>query len=178
MPRGGEQWNRETGCPMHCFSLVVCRHPTTKKWLAVEENKQRGWWLPGGFVECGDNHNSTALKETLEEAGLHVTLQGILRVENDMTRTGGRQRVIFYAQPRDPTQPPKSTPDAESRGAAWLTLDDLRDKAKKSPPEGLRGRELLNWATYIENGGTIYPLSLLSSEHTNVPTGVGGDDNE
>lgn len=171
MPK--DHWNRETGCPIHCFSLVVCRHPTTGLWLAVEENKERGWWLPGGFVECGDNFHTTAIKETTEEAGIHVKLLGILRVENDMTRRGGRQRVIFYAEPSDPTQPPKSTPDKESRGAAWLSLADLQAKADKQPPEGLRGRELLDWARYVEQGGTVYPLSLLTSEHKEVPNGDG-----
>ena len=156
---------------MHCFSLVVCRHPLTGLWLAVEENKNRGWWLPGGFVECGDNHHITAYKETMEEAGINIQLKGILRVENDMNRRGGRQRVIFYAEPADPEQEPKSIPDDESRGAAWLSLAELLEKSYKKPPEGLRGRELLDWASYIENGGTIYPLALLRSEKTPVPIG-------
>ena len=158
---------------MHCFSLVVCRHPATRRWLAVEESKERGWWLPGGFVECGDGHYTTAIKETTEEAGIHVKLKGILRVENDMTRGGGRQRVIFYAEPSDPAQTPKSTPDNESLGAAWLTLAELRAKSHKPPPEGLRGRELLDWASYIENGGTIYPLAIFTSEQQGVPDGGG-----
>ena len=156
---------------MHCFSLVVCRHPTTGLWLAVEENKNRGWWLPGGFVECGDNHFSTAVKETAEEAGITVQVKGILRVENEMGPRGGRQRVIFYAEPIDANQAPKSTPDDESLGAAWLSLSELEQKSHKPPPQGLRGRELLDWARYIENGGAIYPLAVLSGEHAAVPSG-------
>lgn len=154
---------------MHCFSLVVCRkHSTSNLWLAVEENKHRGWWLPGGFVECGDDHFSTAIKETMEEAGVKVTLKGILRVENTMTKHGGRQRIIFYAEPESDQETPKSTPDEESLGAAWLTVNELRSKKELPPPSGLRGPELLEWATYIENGGTIYPLSIVSSEHAPV----------
>lgn len=163
-------WDRETGCPLHCFSLVVCRHPETQKWLAVEENKGRGWWLPGGFCECGDDHPATALKETLEESGVEVVLKGLLRVENEMGRHGGRQRVIYYAEPKDPNQAsPKTVPDNESKGAAWLTVDELKAKNKLSPPNGLRGTELLDWATYIEQGGTIYPLAVFATEHTPVP---------
>lgn len=37
----------------HGFSVVVCRHPVTKKWLAVDESKGRGWWLPAGHVDRG-----------------------------------------------------------------------------------------------------------------------------
>jgi 8-oxo-dGTP pyrophosphatase MutT (NUDIX family) len=163
-------WDRETGCPMHCFSIVVCRHPETKRWLAVEETNDRGWWLPGGFVECGGDFPETAIRETQEEAGIDVSLKGILRIENTMDVHGGRQRVIYYAEPVDPLQSPKTTPDKESVGAAWLTVDQLENKKKEPPPAGLRGKELLHWAKYIEAGGTIYPLEILSTEETPVPT--------
>jgi len=166
------RWDRNTGCPVHCFSLVVCRHPETKLWLAVNETKNRGWWLPGGFVECGDDHFSAAIRETIEEAGIHVTLKGILRVENSMSKHGGRQRVIFYAEPSDPTEQPKQTPDNESIGATWMSLEQLQEKNKLPPPIGLRGRELMNWASYIENGGSIYPLSVfVNSESSPVAKG-------
>ena len=164
---------------MHCFSLVVCRHPETKKWLAVEEIKNRGWWLPGGFCECGDNFETTAHKETLEEAGIDIVLKGILRVENNMNTKGGRQRVIYYAEPKDPQQPPKSEPDKESMGAAWLTVPEMLEKYKLPKAEGgLRGTELLDWATYIENDGTIFPLEIFASEYSPVPSGKGNDEEE
>ena len=164
-------WSRSTGCPFHCFSVVVCRHPITKLWLAVEENKQRGWWLPGGFVENGDDHFSTAIKETQEEAGIDITLKGILRVENTMTRKGGRQRVIFYAEPSDPNQTPKQEADEESVRAVWMSVDQLQDKSNCAPPKGLRGTELLDWAKYIEAGGTIYPMQILTTEKARIPLG-------
>ena len=155
---------------MHAFSLVVCRHPNTQKWLAVEETKSRGWWLPGGFVECGENHTTAAVRETKEEAGIDIVLKGILRVENEMNQHAGRQRVIFFAEPLDPTQEPKVVPDKESLGAKWMTVKELEEKDQLKPAGGgLRGRELLDWASYIENGGTVYPLALLSTEHTPVP---------
>jgi 8-oxo-dGTP pyrophosphatase MutT (NUDIX family) len=154
---------------MDCFSLVVCRHPATKRWLAVNETEHRGWWLPGGFVECGDDHFTAAVRETLEEAGIDVILKGVLRVENSMGDHEGRQRVIFYAEPKDSNQIPKQTPDKESLGAAWLSLEELKAKKNIAPPEGLRGEELLDWGTYIESGGTIYPLDVFATELTPVP---------
>jgi 8-oxo-dGTP pyrophosphatase MutT (NUDIX family) len=157
---------------MHAFSLVVCRHPVTKLWLAVEECRERGWWLPGGFVEPGDDHFSTAIKETQEEAGIAVELKGILRIENTMTaKRGGRQRVIFYAEPVDPDEEPKTVADAESLRASWMSVKQLQEKGRQPAPQGLRGRELLDWAVYVENGGTVFPLALLSTEETPIPTG-------
>ena len=131
----------------------------------MEETKDRGWWLPGGFCENTDTHFTAAIRETEEEAGIKVKLMGIVRVENSMNKYGGRQRVIFYAEPEDANQEPKRIPDAESKGAAWLSLTQLEEKSRIPPPEGLRGRELLEWAKYIENGGHIFPLHLLAEEH-------------
>ena len=131
----------------------------------MEENKDRGWWLPGGFCENTDTHFTAAIRETEEEAGIKVKLMGIVRVENSMNKYGGRQRVIFYAEPEDANQEPKTIPDAESKGAAWLSLTQLEEKSRIPPPEGLRGKELLEWAKYIENGGQIFPLHVLAEEH-------------
>jgi ADP-ribose pyrophosphatase YjhB (NUDIX family) len=134
------------------------------------ENNSLGWWLLGGFVECGNGHADTAIKETLEEAGIDVILKGILRVENQMQTNGARQRVIYFAEPKDPDQAPKSVVDRESVRAAWLSIKDLEEKSSARPPEGLRGPELLDWARYIERGGAIYPLSVFTTERTPVPS--------
>jgi 8-oxo-dGTP pyrophosphatase MutT (NUDIX family) len=162
------KWNRETGCPTWGFSLVVCRHPDGR-FLAVQETRGRGWWLPGGFVEPGDDYLSTAIKETQEEAGLQVQIKGLLRIECVMNAIGARQRMIFYAEPVDPNQPPKTIADEESLSAAWLSLADLRKKSLAFPPMGLRGPELLQWGEYLENGGPIYPLGLYSLSESDKP---------
>ena len=39
---------------------------------------------------------------------------------------------------------------------------------KVSEKEGLRGPELIEWANYIDKGGLIYPLSVLSIEGSSV----------
>ena len=123
-------------------------------------------------MECGDDHFTSAMRETKEEAGMTVTLHGILRIENEMTRRGGRQRVIFYAEPssNEPEQQPKVVPDEESLGAAWLSVEELEIKKGLSPSDGgLRGTELLDWAKYIEGGGKIYPIDVFATEHAPIP---------
>jgi hypothetical protein len=50
-----------------------------------------------------------------------------------------------------------------------MSVDELRAKSRLPPPKGLRGTELLDWAVYIEGGGTIYPLNVFASEHEPVP---------
>ena len=66
-------------------------------------------------------------------------------------------RVIFYAEPKDPNQLPKSIPDYESVGASWVTLEQLSHIK-------LRGSEPLEWITYLENGGVIFPMSVFTLE--------------
>jgi len=138
--------------------LVVVQHPDGR-FLAVKESRGRGWWLPAGFVDPGDDLMSAAVRETQEEAGIDIRLEGVLRIEHSLSKFKGRCRVVFFARPIDPNQPPKSEPDKESEGAAWVTLDDLVKMAQRSP--GLRGPELLDWGRYIESGGIIYPLSIF-----------------
>ena len=115
------EWTRSTGCPTHYFTLVVVFHPKSRKWLAVEETRERGWWLPGGFVECGDNHLTTAIKETKEEAGIDINIVGLLTVQSGIQKHGARQRVIYLAVPKDLNQAPKSVADEESKSAKWVT---------------------------------------------------------
>jgi hypothetical protein len=100
--------------PTYTFALVICRHPQTGKYLLVEEGCQQGWWLPGGRVDPGEHFCDAAVRETLEEGGIKVVLKGVLKVEYRAYKGGGaRQRVIFYAEPEDPNQPPKSESDFE-----------------------------------------------------------------
>lgn len=51
---------------------------------------------------------------------------------------------------------PKSSPDYESAGAVWCSYQDLVGGQIR-----LRGSEPARWAKYLEEGGAIYPLSLL-----------------
>ena len=71
-------------------------------------------------------------------------------------------RVIFYAEPTSDSPPPKSEPDSESEEARYVTLEELLE-LNEAPPYW-RGGELYKYAKYIEDGGEIYPLSLLSLE--------------
>ena len=49
---------------------MIVRHPETGKFLAVDESKDRGWWIPGGGLDAGETFAKAAVRETLEEAGV------------------------------------------------------------------------------------------------------------
>eukprot|EP00947_MAST-08B_sp_MAST-8B-sp1_P002270 g2270.t1 len=148
-----ELGDRRVAFSTHGFAVVVVRHPDGR-FLAVDESKGRGWWLPAGHVDRGQSFLDAAHAETWEEGGIEVNITGVLAVEHSLGGpSDARMRVVFLAEPRDPDHPPKSVPDTESNGAAWMTLDEIEAKSGLPPPEGLRGRELLKWGRGGGGGG-------------------------
>ena len=141
--------------PTWCFALVVVRRDD--QFLLVHE-RQHGqlWYLPAGRVEPGESFISAAERETLEESGVRVQVDGIVRVEHSPRGTGARMRIIFTAHPiGDHT--PKSEPDEESLEATWVTVDELDDYP-------LRGDEVRVIFRYVAGGGIVHPLTLWQPE--------------
>ena len=105
------------------FALVICRNPADGRFLAVNETRNRGWWIPGGAVDKGEAFDEAAIRETREEAGMEIKLMGILKIDHElMNSSSAKMRVIFFAVPKDDKQKPKSIPDKESIEARWVTL--------------------------------------------------------
>ncbi|KAJ3102249.1 hypothetical protein HDU97_000685 [Phlyctochytrium planicorne] len=144
------------------FALVIVRRLSDGKFLMVDEVARQGWWLPGGGVDMGEDLVKAAERETFEEAGVKITVKGVLRLEYTPSQHGFRMRVIFYAEPIDENQRPKTIPDVESAGACWVGLDQLGDHIQ------LRGKEPAIWFPYVANGGAIWPLPVLSREKDDV----------
>ena len=143
--------------------MVICRNKEGK-YLAVNETKDRGWWLPAGWVDPGESFIEAAHRETKEEAGIDIILKGILRIEHsENSGQSARMRVIFYAEPENEKQAPKSIADKESLEAKWMSVDEFL-KLKN-----IRGYELPEWGKYIDSGGPIYPMSLLTRESAAIP---------
>jgi phosphatase NudJ len=141
--------------PTWFFAVVVVRKED--RFLIVHERRHgQLWYLPAGRVEPGETFVAAAVRETLEEAGIPIRVTGILRVEHTPGLNGSRLRVVFLAEPLDDT-PPKTVPDEESLGAAWVRLDELG----RHP---LRGFEVEELFAYVAAGGPVYPPELLQLE--------------
>ena len=140
--------------PTWNFSVVVVR--LGRRVLLVHERKHgQACYLPAGRVERGESFALAAVRETREEAGVDVVLEGILRIEHAPRSDGSRMRVIFVARPAD-DRPPKSAPDEESLGAAWFTLDEMEGVTLRAPEAAQLAKDVLA-------GATIHPLSLLTA---------------
>jgi 8-oxo-dGTP pyrophosphatase MutT (NUDIX family) len=146
-----------TPIPTWFFVLVVVRHGDGERFLLVQERKYgQQWYFPAGRVEPGESLAAAACRETWEEAGMRVRLDGVLRIEHSLIPGGARVRVLYTAQPVDDA-PPKQQPDDESLRAAWVRLEDLAHLP-------LRSSEVLRVLTEVSQGAPVHPLSVIAPE--------------
>jgi 8-oxo-dGTP pyrophosphatase MutT (NUDIX family) len=144
-----------TPTPTWYFSLVVVRQG--RRFLLVQERKHgQRWYLPAGRAEPGESLQEAALRETLEESGVPIALEGLLRLERSATAEAARVRAFFLARPADDS-PPLSAPNEHSLQARWVTMEEARALP-------LRGEEVLSIFAYIERGSLVLPLSALVEE--------------
>jgi 8-oxo-dGTP pyrophosphatase MutT (NUDIX family) len=144
-----------TPVPTWYFALVVVRQG--HRFLLTQEKKYGSTWsIPGGRVEPGETLIDAAMREVVEETGVPVLVEGVLRMEHSPSSSGARVRVIFVGSPRDDT-PPKTESDEESLGAAWLTIDEIA----KLP---LRGADLRGLLESVARGRQVFPLDMIGRE--------------
>jgi phosphatase NudJ len=142
--------------PTFYFALVVVR--LGHRFLLVHETKhEQRWYLPAGRAEKGETLEQAAIRETREEAGIDVSLDGLLRLEHTPSAEGfTRVRAFFLAHPTDDAAL-KTVADEHSQRAEWVSLDDL----ERYP---LRGEEVKELLEHVDTGVAVYPLSLLARE--------------
>ncbi|NJN54747.1 MAG: NUDIX hydrolase, partial [Anaerolineae bacterium] len=54
------------------------------------------WSLPAGYVDHGEEPKSTAVREVLEETGLHVHIEALIDVYHNPPTQGGASIFILY----------------------------------------------------------------------------------
>jgi 8-oxo-dGTP pyrophosphatase MutT (NUDIX family) len=145
--------------PTMGLALCIVRHPGTGRFLLVHETGNRGWWLPAGKVDPGENFHTSAVRECVEEAGIHVQLKGVIRFEHGLYGGYARLRVVFYGEPIDLNEQPKAFADYESLEAKWVTVEDVEAGAYR-----LRGSEPLEFFRFIANGNHVLPMTCFVRE--------------
>ena len=137
------------------FAIVVVR--LGDRFLLVHERKHgQTWYLPAGRVEPGETLAEAALRETLEETGVSVALEGVLRVEHNPGIEATRVRVFYLARPIGDAAP-KLVADEHSLEARWLTVTEMQ----RLP---LRGHEVLEIFTAVAAGAPVAPLDVIVAE--------------
>lgn len=90
--------------------------------LIERTNPPLGWALPGGFVDYGESLEEAAVREALEETGLHVTLTGQLHTYSSPDRDP-RFHTISTVFTATASGVPEGADDA--RLAALFTQENL-----------------------------------------------------
>ncbi len=144
-----------TPTPTWFFALTVVRKGDRFLVLREREHGQL-WYLPAGRVEPGETLAEAAVRETFEETGVPVVLEGLLRLEHTPRPQGARVRAIFLARPLDDT-PPLSAPNEHSLEARWVRLAELDGLP-------LRGPEVRTLFAAVAAGAPVAPMALLTYE--------------
>ena len=122
-----------------------------------ERKHDQLWYLPAGRVEPGETLEQAACRECLEETGIPVELEGVLRVQYTPAADGSaRLRAIFVARPASDADP-KTMPDEHSLRARWVTLEQLHDYE-------LRSEEVRKIFSYVLEAGPMAPAWMVGLE--------------
>ena len=141
--------------PTWLFVVVVVRRDD--EYLVVHESRHgQKWYLPAGRVEPGEDFKAAAWRETMEEAGIAIEIDGVLRIEQLPVKHGLRMRVFLTAHPVDDA-PPKSEADGESLEAKWATVPQIAELPLRDP-------EVLEACGYLQTGGFVGPIEMLTPE--------------
>jgi len=104
-----------------CVGAVVLRDDRVLWVRQAKGHSLEGQWsIPWGFVDVGEGAEEAAARETLEEAGVHIEVSGLLGAQD--LRTEGWIALVYLCQHRggDPV------PDGrETDAAGYYSMGEL-----------------------------------------------------
>jgi 8-oxo-dGTP diphosphatase len=118
--------------------------------LIRRSNPPEGWALPGGFVDYGERVEDAAVREALEETGLHIVLDDLFYVYSD-PRRDPRQHTLTVVFISHASGPPIGGDDAAEARA--FPLDAL-----PSPLVFDHGQIVADYKVWLETGRRPVPL--------------------
>ena len=106
---------------------IVIHDPERGVVLVRRKNPPHGWALPGGFVDYGESVEHAAVREALEETGLHVRLKHLLGVYSDPARDPRHHTIstVFTATADKPEEVQGGDDAAEACFFPLSALPDL-----------------------------------------------------
>ena len=137
------------------FSMVLIAEDG--KYLLIQENKPgQPWYLPAGRLEVGESFVDAAYRETREEAGVEVFLQGLVKFEAfPLSETAHYQKAVFLGT-RLKGSKLKDFEDEHSIKAQWFSYEELFSL-------NLRSQEVISYIDkYLADGS--YPMSVIDTQ--------------
>jgi ADP-ribose pyrophosphatase YjhB (NUDIX family) len=80
------------------------------------------WTVPWGRIEAGESPSAAAIRETWEEGGVRVEVQGLLGVQELPSPQEGGVALVYLCKHVSGTPEPR---DTETDAAVYIALSDL-----------------------------------------------------
>ena len=124
--RPGEVRARINMSRLDCSAAVLIVVRRGDAILAIQEtNHAQAWFPPAGGVEIGETLEDAARREAKEEAGVDVSITGVLAIDNHLRPDKSLWIRVVYLATVAPEAQLKDAPDEHSLKARWLTKEDL-----------------------------------------------------
>ncbi|GAB2505120.1 NUDIX hydrolase [Nocardia heshunensis] len=114
--------------------------------LLIRRSDNGNWAMPGGAHDPGESLSRTAIRETLEETGVHIRLTGIVGIFTDPTHlihytSNDEVRQEFSIIYRAEAIGGQPTTSDESTSVEWVPIDQIPSLAM-DPSQ----RKRIDWA--------------------------------
>ncbi len=120
---GRRPYNIECLYETSCGAVIFRKEDGKTKFLLIRNKRSAHWGFPKGHIEPGETEEETAIREVLEETGLHVKILPGFAKKSDYTIQGKIEKsvTIFLAQ-TDETNYILQEEEIEEGG--WFTFDE------------------------------------------------------
>ncbi|MGN0487465.1 MAG: bis(5'-nucleosyl)-tetraphosphatase [Acutalibacteraceae bacterium] len=119
---GRNNYNIECLYESSCGAVVFRNENGDRKYLLIRNRRSAHWGFPKGHIEPGETDRETAIREVLEETGLHITILPDFLKKSEYTIQGKIEKSvsIFLAQ-TDETEYKLQVEEIEECG--WFDYD-------------------------------------------------------
>ena len=133
-----------------CGAVVYRFINNEVRYLLIKNRRSAHWGFPKGHVEKGETNEQTAIREVLEETGIHIKILPSFASKSDYTIQGKVEKtVLIYLAKTNDTQTIIQKEEIEDY--VWLSFDKAMDTLRF-----VNDRSILeNARTYLINSGVI-----------------------
>ncbi len=128
------------------------------RFLLVEERGESGQLVfnqPAGHLEPGESLQQAAVRETLEETGWHIALEGLVNIALYTSPANGETyyRTTFFGHPL--RHEPERSLDEGILRAVWLEADEIAISDRLRSP-------MVAEVVRLYQSGQRHPLSIIT----------------
>ena len=124
---------------------VACLVTRAGRLLLLERQRSHGsgsWSPPGGHLDFGETLEACAIRETLEETGLHIAEPEFFAITNDIFESDGKHYVTVWMRVEAPDGVAAVRDPAEVASVGWFERTQLPSPLFLSLENLLAGRSL------------------------------------